>query len=295
MGVPFVLAPDLQRGTPERLSPVITRVIADNPGPFTYTGSGTYLLDAGGETVVIDPGPDDPRHVERVAACAPSRISTILVTHTHRDHSGGTDRLKSLTGARTFGFGPHPSPAGAAAPALDEGADHGFKPDVQLADGEVLSYRTLTITAVHTPGHISNHLCFAVAEERALFTGDHIMGWATTVVAPPDGDMQDYLRSLDLLLARSDRVYYPTHGAPILEPETFVRAVKEHRQSRDRAVLEELSKGPRTITEIVEAVYPGLAPALRVAAGLNVRAHLEMHERLGRVEREGERFALVGR
>ncbi len=285
MSVPFVHAPDLRSGVAEKLSALITRIIAPNPGPFTYTGSGTYLIEGADETVVIDPGPDDEGHINLLAEYAPKPIKTVLITHTHTDHSGGARRLLAKTGATSFGFGPHPSPPDQAAPALDEGADFGFAPDRLLKDGEELSIEGLNLSAVHTPGHISNHLCFHLGEENALFTGDHMMGWATTVVAPPDGNMADYMKSLDLLLGRNDAIYYPTHGAPITEPRAFVEAVKAHRLGRDQSVLAALQSGPKTIPNIVDEVYVGLSAPLKMAAGLNVLAHLQMHEAEGRVQR----------
>lgn len=190
-----------------------------------------------------------------------------------------------MTGATTFGYGPHPSPPGGAAPALDEGADFGFAPDRELNDGAAVPVEGLSITAIHTPGHISNHLCFALKEENALFTGDHMMGWATTVVAPPDGDMALYMESLELLLRRDDAIYYPTHGAPIDDPHPFVHAVKAHRLGRDQSVMAALADGPKTIPDIVDDVYVGLSSALKMAAGLNVLAHLQMHEVQGEVTR----------
>ncbi|GGY42758.1 MBL fold metallo-hydrolase [Parvularcula lutaonensis] len=294
MGIPFVHAPDLERGQPERLTERITRVIANNPGPFTYTGSGTYLLQGEGETWAIDPGPLDEAHLALLKQAAPSPITKIMITHTHSDHCGGANALKERTGATTFGFGPHPSAPDDSPPALDEGADHSFKPDELLSDGDSLVIPGLTIRALHTPGHISNHLCFVLEEEGALFTGDHIMGWATTVVAPPDGDMRSYMKSLDLLLERRDRVYYPTHGAPITDPLPFVEAVREHRLGRDAAILRELEAGARSIEELVEAIYVGLNPALKIAAGLNVKAHLDGHVSDGTAEEiEPGRFALL--
>lgn len=283
--VPFVHAPDLERRAAVRLSPRITRVIANNPGPFTYTGSGTYLLHADDETWVIDPGPRDEAHLALLVKTAEAPVTRLLITHTHTDHCGGAALLKEMTGATSYGYARHPSAPGEAPPALDEGADFSFVPEVELRHGDVVEGGGLRIEAVHTPGHIGNHLCFALAEERALFTGDHVMGWATTVVAPPDGDMAAYLESLDLLLGRDDGIYYPTHGAPITEPRAFVEAVKAHRLGRDRAILAELEAGPKSIPELVDAIYTDLAAPLKIAAGLNVQAHLTMHERKGGVER----------
>lgn len=294
MGVPFVQLTGFVPGRADRLSPLVTRVIAPNPGPFTYTGSGTYLVGDARGCAAIDPGPDDEGHADAVLRAAPGPVEAILVTHTHRDHSGNTDRLRALAGAPVLAYGPHPSPPGGASPALDEGADHGFAPDRTLADGEAVPLPACTLVAVHTPGHVGNHLCFALPEEGALFTGDHVMGWATTVVAPPDGDMAAYMRSLDVLSARDDRVYYPTHGAPVTAPAPFVAAIRQHRQARDAAILGSLEGGAAlTAGEVVERVYVGLDPSLRPAAALNVAAHLAMHEASGRVVRRGGAYALA--
>ncbi|NRA30713.1 MAG: MBL fold metallo-hydrolase [Parvularculaceae bacterium] len=272
------------------MSPRIRRLIAPNPGPFTYTGSGTYVIEGDDGAVVIDPGPAHSGHQRELAASARVPIRWILITHTHRDHCGGADELKDLTGAQTYGYGPHPSADGEASPALDEGADFGFRPDHELRDGEVLEVVGLRFEAVHTPGHIGNHLCFALDEERALFTGDHIMGWATTVVAPPDGDMTQYMQSLDKLLLRDDTIYYPTHGAPITDPAPFVRAVKQHREGRDAAILATLDQTALSPMEIVDQVYVGLSDSLKFAAALNVVAHLKAHVAEGRVVEDVGRY-----
>ena len=299
--VPFVRDFDFAHGRPDRLSPLVTRVIAPNPGPFTFTGSGTYLVGDEAGCAVIDPGPRDEGHADAVMAAAPGPVTMILVTHTHSDHCGGTDLLRARTDAPVLAYGAHPSPPGGASPALDEGADHGFRPDREVEDGERVTLPSCDLVAVHTPGHIVNHLCFALEAEGALFTGDHVMGWATTVVAPPDGDMADYMRSLDVLAGRDDRTYYPTHGAPITDPGPFVAAVRAHREARDAAILASLADGPLTPDQIVERVYAGLDPGLRFAAALNVTAHLAMHEGPehegsgdgARVARRGEAYALA--
>lgn len=292
MSVPFVRDFDFEHGRPDRLSPLVTRVIAPNPGPFTFTGSGTYLVGDEAGCILIDPGPDIEAHAEAVMAAAPGPVLAVLVTHTHRDHCGGTDLIRARTDAPVLAFGAHPSPPGGASPALDEGADHGFAPDRLLADGERVTLPSCELSCVHTPGHISNHLCFALGAEDVLFTGDHVMGWATTVVAPPDGDMADYMASLGVLSARADRTYYPTHGAPITDPTPFVAAVRAHRLARDAAILASLADGPLTAGEIVERVYVGLDPSLRPAAALNVMAHLAMHEGDEVVSR-GDTYALA--
>lgn len=287
MSIPFIRQFSFTHGQPDRLSALVTRVICNNPGPFTFTGSGTYLV--GKDTLaVIDPGPADDAHLAAIMAAAQGRpVTHILVTHTHRDHCGGAAALKAETGAPLHAWGAHPSPPDKAPPALDEGGDFAFVPDVTLGDGDSVSGHGWTLQALHTPGHISNHLCFALPEEKSLFTGDHVMSWATTVVAPPDGNMVDYMASLDRLLARDDRVYYPTHGAALTEPGDFVRAVKMHREERDRQILAAVKAGHHGLMEIVEHVYAGVDRSLHVAAALNVRAHLDRHVQGGAVSVSG--------
>ena len=286
--IPFVKNIDFKPGVADAVAPGVRRVIANNPGPFTYTGTGTYLVGSG-EVAVIDPGPDDAAHLDALeAAIRPGRVTHILITHTHSDHCGGARDFAERTGAPIFGFGAHPvRDKKIDAPALDEGADYSFKPDERIDDGAVLETDEWRIQAVHTPGHLSNHLCFALPMQRVLFTGDHMMGWATTVVAPPDGDMDAYLRSLDILLARDDEIYLPTHGAPIKKPHRFVRAVKAHRMMRDAQILDQLSKGKRRIRQMVEAMYADVDPRLHKAAALNVYAHLIRLVETGRAQCDG--------
>lgn len=289
--IPFIKDFPFAYGESAPLSARVRRVIANNPGPFTYTGSGTYLVGREGtaDLAVIDPGPDDPAHVEAlVAAIGKGRVSHILVTHTHRDHCGAAMRLAERVGAPILAAGAHPvrDPA-KDAPALDEGADYAFKPDRLLADGEMVEGDGWTIEAVATPGHLSNHLCFALREEGTLFTGDHVMGWATTVIAPPDGHMGDYLKSLEKLLAREERLYLPTHGAPIEKPHAFLRAIRAHRRIRDGQILGQLREGRTRIKEIVPALYADVDKRLHGAAALNVLAHLIRLVETGAVETEG--------
>ena len=292
--IPFIREFEFAYGKPDRLSPLVRRVIANNPGPFTFTGTGTYLVGDSRGVILLDPGPDDPAHAEAVLAAAPGPIRHILVTHTHRDHCAGTRRLATRTGAPVRAFGAHPSPPARAAPALDEGADFTFEPDGILLDGESVTVPGAALKAVHTPGHIGNHLCFALEEERALFTGDHVMGWATTVIAPPDGDMDAYMASLERLRLRDERIYYPTHGAPIEDPLPFVEAVQNHRRARDAAFLAVLASGPASAGEIVPQVYEGLDAALRPAAALNVAAHLDAHVKRGRASKDSAgRYSLA--
>ena len=287
--IPFVKEFDFVYGEAAQLSPLVRRVIANNPGPFTYTGSGTYLI---GErsVAVIDPGPYDPGHTDALIAAAPDGISHILITHTHHDHCGGARMLAEKTGAPVLGFGPHPQ--NNAPPlddhALEEGGDKSFAPDEIISDGDLIEGDGWALEAVHTPGHLSNHLCFALDEEKALFTGDHMMGWATTVIVPPTGHMGDYFDSLEKLLARDEEIYYPTHGAPILKPHRFVRAVRTHRRIRDGQIIEQLKQGRTQIKDMVAAMYADIDPRLHGAAAMNVLAHLIRLVETGVVGVEGE-------
>ncbi|MCI5047492.1 MAG: MBL fold metallo-hydrolase [Aquisalinus sp.] len=288
MSIPFIKSFDFEYGRADRLSPTIRRVICNNPGPFTFTGTGTYLLGQN-SIAVIDPGPANDDHLAALLAAAGNgKITHIVVTHTHKDHCGGVAALKEATGASVYGSRAHPENDGMNAPALDEGADLTYRPDEVLADGDVLDTDEWHLETLATPGHISNHLCFALPAERVLFTGDHIMGWATTVVAAPDGNMTDYYNSLDLLLERNDEIYYPTHGAPVSDPQNFVRAVKEHREMRDAQVLTQLKAGHTRIMDMVAEMYKDVDKSLHIAAALNVQAHLERHVSAGRVTQEGE-------
>lgn len=288
-GIPFVKDIDFTYGVPDEVLPDVRRVIANNPGPFTYTGSGTYIIGEGG-VALIDPGPNQSEHIDAlIEATAGERITHILITHTHSDHCGGARDLANRTGATIYGFGAHPiRKKEDDAPALEEGADYAFAPDEIIGHGAILEGPSWRLEALHTPGHLSNHLCFAMPSQKALFTGDHMMGWATTVIIPPDGDMGDYFDSLDALLARDDEVYLPTHGAPIKNPRAFVRAVKTHRLMRDAQILEYLKSGKSSIKELVAAMYADIDKRLHGAAALNVFAHLIRLVRIGTVRCDGE-------
>lgn len=287
-GIPFVKNIDFTPGVADEVLPGVRRVIANNPGPFTFTGSGTYIVGTGA-VAVIDPGPDDPAHLDALlTALAGESVSKILITHTHSDHCGGARGFADRCGAPILGFGPHPvSGQSHDAPALDEGADYSFRPDQLICDGEIIEGPDWRIESVHTPGHLSNHLCFALEQQKALFTGDHMMGWATTVVAPPDGEMSAYIESLSKLLARDDEVYFPTHGAPIKNPHRFVRAVRTHRLMRDGQIIEQLKSGRTRIKEIVAVMYTDIDKRLHGAAALNVLAHIIRLVRNGTVTCEG--------
>ncbi len=271
--IPFRREFSFEYGRLERVAPGIRRIVAPNPSPFTFRGTGTYVVGEG-EVAVIDPGPDLDEHVAALLAeLAGEQVTHILITHTHRDHSPAAAPLKAATAAPTYGFGPH---AGGRRgdPAVEEGGDWDFSPDVVVRDGDAIAGAGWRFEAVHTPGHTSNHLCFALPDRGVLFSGDHVMGWSTSVIAPPDGDMTAYMASLDRLLGRHDAVYWPTHGPAITEPQAHVRAFIAHRREREAGILECLAAGIERIDAIVDRLYVDLQPGLRRAAGRSVHAHL---------------------
>jgi glyoxylase-like metal-dependent hydrolase (beta-lactamase superfamily II) len=260
-------------GRLENVAPGLRRIVARNPSPFTFKGTGTYVVGEG-EVAIIDPGPDLPEHVGALlASLEGERVTHILVTHTHRDHSPAAKAVKEATGAPTYGFGPHAGGKRGEA-GVEEGGDWDFVPDIVVRDGDAIEGGTWRFDSVHTPGHTSNHLCFALPDAGILFSGDHVMGWSTSVVAPPDGDMAAYMASLDKLLGRDDSVYWPTHGPAITEPHRHVRAFIAHRREREAGILDSLRAGIGTVDAIVERLYVGLNPALCRAAGRSVLAHL---------------------
>jgi glyoxylase-like metal-dependent hydrolase (beta-lactamase superfamily II) len=265
----------LAPGDCHALSPLVRRVVAPNASPFTFTGTCTYIVGAG-DVTVIDPGPENADHLAALlAATKGERIARILVTHTHRDHSPGAHALKAATGARLGGCAPHAPIMHDPSGREDTSHDLTYAPDFEMRDGDALEGDGYTLTAVHTPGHASNHLCFALREENALFSGDQVLAWSTTVVAPPDGNMGEYMRSLEQLAARSDALYWPGHGAPVLAPQRYVRALASHRRQRERAIVERIATGDSTVSAIVDSAYASLNPKLRNAAALSVLAHLE--------------------
>ena len=289
MPLQFDLSLDAPYGEAVSLSPLVARLLAPNPGIFTFRGTGVYIVGRD-PAAVIDPGPDLPEHrAALMRALAGRRVSHILVTHTHNDHSPAAAWLKQWSGAKTYGFGPHPVGAG----DVEAGGDRAFVPDVVLRDGARIAGDGFAFTAVHTPGHISNHLCFALEEEAALFCGDHVMGWSTSVIAPPDGDMADYMASLEKLLARDDRVLYPTHGSPIREPRPFIAAYLQHRRNREAQVIECLVEGIAAPEAMVPRLYRGLDAALYPAAALSLTAHLLKLVKEGRARREGGGYVLT--
>ena len=254
----------------ETLEPGIARVLAHNPSAFTYYGTQTYLV-GDDEVAVIDPGPNLPEHVEALLhAIAGRPLVAIMCTHTHRDHSPAARPLATVTGAPIIGCAPLALEA--AGPRADEAFDRDYAPDRALQDGDVVEVDGRQLVVVSTPGHTSNHLCYALGD--ALFTGDHVMGWSTTVVFPPDGDMGAYMASLDKLRQRGDRVYYPAHGPAVTNPQQYVRHLAGHRLQREKQILRLVGEKPREVTDIVANAYPGLDPRLVTAAGGSVLAHL---------------------
>jgi glyoxylase-like metal-dependent hydrolase (beta-lactamase superfamily II) len=273
-------------GIPQALSPLVTRVLAPNPSPFTYTGTQTHLVGAEA-LAVIDPGPDAPAHLDAlIGAIAGRPVTAIVVTHHHRDHSPLAPALARATGAPIVGAAPFALVDGG--PRADAAFDPGYAPDRVLADGERVAGEGWTLTALATPGHTSNHLAFALAEENALFSGDHVMGWSTTVVSPPDGDMGAYMASLDRLLGRDEQVYYPGHGEAIDAPQRLVRGLLGHRRQREGQVLRLLRDGVGRVPAMAERMYVGLDPRLLPAAERSVLAHLLDLERRGMAAREGD-------
>jgi len=282
---------DQAPGLAQDLHPLVRRVLAPNPSAFTYSGTQTYLVGRG-EVAVVDPGPELEEHVAAIlAATEGERIVALLCTHTHRDHSPATRALKAATGAPIIGCAPLALEDDG--PRADAAFDVDYAPDRVLADGELLTGAGWTIEAVATPGHTSNHLCFALREADALFTGDHVMGWSTTVISPPDGDMAAYMESLEKLMARDDRTYYPAHGEPVDNPRRFVRGLAGHRKQREGQILRLLREEGRAIPAMVEKMYVGVDPRLHPAAGRSVLAHLIDLEARGVVARDGEHWRLA--
>jgi glyoxylase-like metal-dependent hydrolase (beta-lactamase superfamily II) len=268
---------DAPAGSEVRLSPLVSRVLAPNPGPFTFRGTGVYIVGAARQVAVIDPGPAMAGHIESLKRILDSRqISHILVTHTHRDHSPAAQALKVWSGAPIYGL-PLQAPAAdnSDESMVDEAHDHDFAPDIMVHDGMRIVGEGFALECVATPGHTANHICYALLQEQALFSGDHVMGWSTSVIAPPDGHMGDYLASLEKLAARDDRILYPTHGSPITHPRQWLEQMIAHRRMRESQILAALADGALTIRQLADRLYAGIDPALRPAAGQQIAAHLE--------------------
>ena len=286
VSIPFRRALEFEYGEVAEVAPGIRRVIARNPSPFTLYGTGTYILGRG-RVAVVDPGPADDAHIQAIVqATAGETITHMLVTHTHMDHSPGCRLLAAHTDAKTYAYGRHGAGKVAAGVVVEEGGDMDFEPDVAVRDGEVVEGDAWSVTCVHTPGHTSNHICYAFGE--ALFSGDHVMGWSTSVISPPDGDMSNYMASLDLLLTRNDAVYWPTHGPQITDPKPHVRAFIEHRREREREIVRCLADGPKRITEMVPSMYANVPKYLHGAAARSVFATIALLVDRGDVVCEGE-------
>jgi glyoxylase-like metal-dependent hydrolase (beta-lactamase superfamily II) len=276
-------------GEPRELAPGVVRLVANNPGPFTFKGTNTYLIGTT-DLALIDPGPDELAHFDAIiTAIGRRRVTHILITHTHRDHTDGLERLRQATGAAVCGYGRSARAPGqvGTSPSGSEYIDRDFHPDIVLRDGDAVSGPGWRLEAVHTPGHAPDHLCFALAECRVLFSGDHVMAWNTSVVAPPEGNMADYMGSLDRLAARDDELHLPGHGGRIDQPARWVKAYQMHRRWREQAILEAITNGNDTIEQILSVVYRGIDDRLTNAASLSVLAHVEHLIERGRVRRAG--------
>jgi glyoxylase-like metal-dependent hydrolase (beta-lactamase superfamily II) len=279
--IPFVALEDPRYGQSVQVSPLIRRVIAENPSKYTYRGTGTYIVGAG-DVAVVDPGPELDAHRQALeTALRGERVTAIFVTHCHSDHSPLAHWLHDSTGAPTYAFGPHAQLDSEIDDTIEDGLtreetiDTRFDPDVRVADGAIAaSGPGWTVRGVHTPGHTSNHMCFALDEERALFTGDHIMGWSTTVVSPPDGDMRAYMDSVRKLIGRADASLWPTHGAPVTSPQPFLEAYLQHRIEREAQVIAVVGSGVSSIEAMVKVLYADVSEELHRAAARSVLAHL---------------------
>jgi len=286
--IPYVRDIEFEYGVVQDVSPLIRRVVANNPGPFTFKGTGTYIVGHG-EVAVIDPGPDDPAHLDAIlAAVAGEIVSHILITHHHSDHSPLAGPLKAATGATIYGCavaGPEAEDTGEV--KMEAGHDHDFKPDVSLCGGGAVSGPGWTLEAIPTPGHTSNHLCYGLKEENACFTGDHIMGWSTTVITPPDGDMTDYLASLEAIRGRHFTTLWPTHGPPIREVTPFIDAYVAHRHERADQIVKALASGPARIRDLVPTLYADVDARLWPAASRSMLAAVIHLQRQGRITAAG--------
>ena len=282
----FALVP----GRAAEVAPGVRAVVANNPGPFTFKGTVSYIIGRG-KVAILDPGPDDDAHIAALLdAVRGETVAGIFVTHTHRDHSPAVPKIKTATGATVYAEGPHrparPLHIGETN-RLDASADLDFRPDIALADGDVVTGDDWTVEALTTPGHTANHMAYAFKEADLIFSGDHVMAWSTSIVAPPDGAMSDYMASLEKLARRSEPVYLPGHGGPVREAPRFVQSYIRHRQAREASILRRLGKGAADIPTLVRAIYIGIDSRLVGAAALSVLAHLEDLAARGIVATEG--------
>lgn len=285
--IPYRREMQFDYGAVDQVGPGIRRVIANNPSPFTFAGTGTYILGTG-NVAVIDPGPADEAHIQALLdATAGETITHVLVTHTHMDHSPGCALLRRHSDAPTFAYGPHGAGKAEEGVPVEEGGDMNFEPDVRVTDGQVISGGDWSVECVYTPGHTSNHMCYALREAKALFTGDHVMGWSTSIISPPDGDMAAYMASLNKLLERDDALYWPTHGPSIDDPKTHVRAFIEHRQEREAQILACIDQNVELINDMVPQMYAGTPEFMYPAAARSVYAAIEYLLQRGTLTCEG--------
>ena len=286
--IPYRRELEFEYGKVAELSPRIRRVIAHNPSPFTFHGTGTYILGRG-KVAVIDPGPALDEHVQAILeATKGEEITHMLVTHTHNDHSPACRLLRQHCDAKVYGYGPHGAGKLEVGVVVEEGGDMEFAPDVEVRHGDVIEGDDWSAECVYTPGHTSNHICYCLEEEQTLFSGDHIMAWSTSIISPPDGDMKSYMSSLELLLDREDALYWPTHGPSVIETKKHVRAFIEHRRERERQIIEWLGRGVRRIREMVPGMYSDLPEFMYPFAGQSVFASVVYLIEMGQVSYEGE-------
>jgi glyoxylase-like metal-dependent hydrolase (beta-lactamase superfamily II) len=288
--IPFDRSMDAPSEEIRQVSPMVRRMVAGNAGPFTFTGTCTYIVGKG-QVAVIDPGPADQKHIDALlVALRGESVSHIVITHTHRDHSPAARAIQAATGAKIIGCAPHRAARElnlGEASTMEGSNDLDYAPDQIMSDGDVFSGQGFTLTALATPGHTMNHLAFALNEERTIFSGDHVMAWSTSIVAPPDGSMGHYMASLDKLRGRDEAIYWPGHGGPVNDPQRFVRALAHHRRQREASILNRLHEGDAHIPVIVEKIYENLDPRLKGAAALSVFAHVEDLVTQGRVRAHG--------
>ena len=285
--IPFNKELTFEYGTPAVISPLVRRVVARNPSMFTLHGTGTYIIGRG-KVAIIDPGPDLSEHVTALLQAVQNEtVTDILITHTHIDHSPATRAVKAATGAKTWGFGPHGTSGDGT--QVEEGADREFTPDNRIGDGDIVSGDGWTLEAIHTPGHTSNHLCLALKEENVMFSGDHVMGWSTTVISPPDGNMGDYFNSLTKVRDRCFQTIYPTHGPPVTDDASgFIQAYIDHRKAREAAIIARLEAGDKTIPQMVKTIYADVDVRLHPAACHSVLGHMIHLVEQGRVTVDGQ-------
>ncbi len=286
--IPYRRELEFEYGKVAELSPRIRRVIAHNPSPFTFHGTGTYILGRG-KVAVIDPGPALDEHVQAILESTKGEeITHMLVTHTHNDHSPACRLLRQHCDAKTYGYGPHGAGKLEAGVIVEEGGDMEFTPDVEVRHGDVIEGDDWNVECVYTPGHTSNHICYCLEEEQTLFCGDHVMAWSTSIISPPDGDMKSYMSSLELLLNREDALYWPTHGPSVIETKKHVRAFIEHRQERERQIIECLGRGVRKIRDMVPGMYSDLPEFMYPFAGQSVFASVVYLIEMDQVSYDGE-------